>query len=80
MKQYSKYSFLGKYHEPLYNNTTGYSDEVVKDFLVDYEERFKRPIIELLYNYYRVKFNPDLEMEGYLLDQLGFRPCVHCHL
>ena len=80
LKQYSKYSFLGKYHEPLYNNTTGYSDEVVKDFLVDYEERFKRPIIELLYNYYRVKFNPDLEMEGYLLDQLGFRPCVHCHL
>ena len=79
LKQYSKYAFLGAYSEPLYNNTTGYSDEVVKDFLVDYEERFKRPIIELLYNYYRVKFNPELEMEGYLLDQLGFRPCIHCH-
>ena len=78
LKQYSKYAFLGTYSEPLYDNRTGYKDEEVKAFLVDYEERFKRPIIESLYNYYRIKFNPELEMEGQLLDQLGFRPCGHC--
>ena len=78
LKQYSKFAFLGTYNEPLYNNNTGYSDEEVKSFLVIYEEKFKRPIKDMLRNYYRVKFNPELEMEGYLLDQLGFRPCSHC--
>lgn len=78
LKQYSKFAFLGAYNEPLYHNNTGYSDEEVKKLLVEYEEQYKRPIIDMLYNYYRIKFNPELEMEGYLLDQLGFRPCVHC--
>lgn len=78
LKQYSKFSFLGAYKESLYNNNTGYSDEEVKGLLVEYEEKYKRPIIDMLYNYYRVKFNPELEMEGRLLDQLGFRPCSHC--
>ena len=78
LKQYSKFAFLGTYNEPLYNNNTGYSDDVVKELLVEYEERYKKPIIDMLYNYYRIKFNPELEMEGYLLEQLGFRPCVHC--
>ena len=78
LKQYSKFAFLGTFNEPLYNNNTGYSDDVVKELLVEYEERYKKPIIDMLYNYYRIKFNPELEMEGYLLEQLGFRPCVHC--
>ena len=78
LKQYSKYSFLGNYSEPLYSNNTGYSDEKVKELLRDYEENIKKPIINMLYDYYRVKFNPDLEMEGYLLEQLGFRACSHC--
>lgn len=78
LRYYSRYAFLGTYNEPLYNNCTGYSDEEVKQLLVEYEEQYKKPIIEMLYNYYRVKFNPELEMEGYLLDQLGFRPCIHC--
>ena len=78
LKQYSKFAFLGAYADSLYNNNTGYSDEVVKELLLEYEEQYKKPIIEMLYNYYRVKFNPELEMEGALLDQLGFRPCIHC--
>lgn len=78
LKQYSKLSFLGYSDSPLQNNQTGYSDEIVKDFLIGYEEKFKKPIIEMLYNYYRVKFNPELEMEGYLLEQLGFKRCGHC--
>lgn len=78
LKQYSKFAFLGTYHEPLYNNNTGYSDEEVKKLLIQYEEEYKKPIIDMLYNYYRIKFNPELEMEGYLLEQLGFRYCIHC--
>ena len=78
LKQYSKFAFLGAYKDDLYNNNTGYSDEVVKELLLEYEEQYKKPIIDMLYNYYRVKFNPELEMEGALLDQLGFRPCIHC--
>lgn len=78
LKQYSRFAFLGAYREPLYRNNTGYPDGEVKRLLVEYEEHYKRPIIDMLYNYYRIKFNPELEMEGYLLDQLGFRPCAHC--
>ena len=78
LKQYSKYSFLGNYSEALYSNNTGYSDEKVKELLRDYEENIKKPIINMLYDYYRVKFNPELEMEGSLLEQLGFRACAHC--
>lgn len=78
LKQYSRYSFLGNFSGTLCSNKTGYKDEEVKELLCDYEERFKKPIINMLYDYYRVKFNPELEMEGYLLEQLGFKPCRHC--
>lgn len=78
LKQYSKFAYLGNYDVPLYNNSTGYSDNEVKELLSEYEANYKSVIRELLYDYYRVKFNPDLEMEGYLLEQLGFRPCRHC--
>jgi len=39
---------------------------------------YKLPIKDLLMHYFRVKFNPDLAFEGFLLDQLGFKPCGRC--
>lgn len=78
LKQYSRYSFLGHNSGILCSNRTGYKDKEVKELLCDYEERFKKPIINMLYDYYRIKLNPELEMEGRLLEQLGFKPCGHC--
>ncbi|TCC99974.1 hypothetical protein [Pedobacter psychroterrae] len=32
----------------------------------------------MLITYYRLKFNPDIKMEGRFLETLGFKPCGHC--
>lgn len=78
LKRFSKLTFLATKGEPIRNNDTGYSDKEVKELLTQYEQEFKKPIYELLQNYYRVKYNPELKMEDLLLEQLGFKPCQHC--
>ena len=42
-------------------------------FFEDSDKRFKRPLKKLLSSYYRVRYNPDLAFDGYLLERLGFR-------
>lgn len=44
-------------------NNTGYSDQDIKNLLVEY---------------YRLKLNPEIKMQGYLLENLGFAQCRHC--
>lgn len=39
---------------------------------------YKSSLKSLLITYFRVKFNPECEFEGLLLDQLGFQPCSAC--
>ncbi|EKU87453.1 hypothetical protein [Bacteroides oleiciplenus] len=78
LKQYGKLAYLGNSPNQIINNRTGYSDAEVKTFLRDYEEKFKQPIIAMLYDYYRMKFNPELALGVKLLEQLGFRACHSC--
>jgi hypothetical protein len=79
LKRFSKYTYLAYKRDHIYNNNTGYSDEEVKELLRYYDEEYKRPLKKYLIEYYRLKFNPDIKMEGYFLEQLGFNPCGHCH-
>jgi hypothetical protein len=65
---------------PLENNDTEFSDEDIKTFLENYDDKYKKPIIHYLREYYRIKYNPDLAMESYLLDTLGFQPCNVCQV
>jgi hypothetical protein len=39
---------------------------------------YKSSLKSLMITYFRVKFNPECEFEGYLLDQLGFCECHSC--
>lgn len=78
LKRFSKLTYLAHKWFPIQNNDTGYSDKEVKELLAQYEQEFKKPICELLQNYYRVRYNPELEMEGSLLEQLGFKACQYC--
>ncbi len=78
IRRFQKYTFLGYKHEEIYNNDTGLSDLELKDFLKLYDIQFKRPLRDLLIEYYRVKLNPSLQFEGRLLEQLGFKPCKSC--
>ena len=41
---------------------------------------FKIELKELLRQYYRVRFNPELKFEKSILDQIGFHPCKECKL
>jgi len=60
------------------SNNTNLSDQELEIFYKQYDLQFKKPIKELLKQYYMVKFNPNLSFDGKLLDQLGFKPCSHC--
>lgn len=65
--------------KPIYNNDTGMLDEVLKQFIRNYHEMFKNSVMNDLKEYYRIKFNPNLEFKGTLLEQLNFRSCSSCH-
>jgi hypothetical protein len=79
LKVFSQWSYLGNSKDPLKKNETGYSDAEVKEFLRDYHKQFKRPLMTLLIEYYRLTLNPDIKLEGTLLDALGFKKCNHCY-
>lgn len=79
IRRFQKYTFLAYSNKDIQNNNTRFSDETIKKFLKQYDVHFKRPIKDLLIEYYRVLHNPDLKFEGNLLEQLGFRPCGACH-
>ena len=75
---FRKLTYLAYNKKPIKNNNTKFSDDEVKDFLRAYDINYKKPIMELLVEYYRVKNNPNLVFEGKLLEQLGFKPCSYC--
>ena len=79
IRRFQKYTFLAYSNKDIQNNNTRFSDESIKKFLKQYDVHFKRPIKDLLIEYYKVLHNPDLKFEGNLLEQLGFRPCGACH-
>jgi hypothetical protein len=68
-----------EYSEDLYKlNVCNLSPEEHHDFCINYYRNFKKPVQELLFNYLRIKFNPELKFSGELLQSLNFRPCSFC--
>lgn len=72
-------SFIYKDNKEPYRNRTNYNNEEIWSVLKEFDEEYKTPITFLLREYYRVKYNPELEFEGALLEQLGFEPCRQCY-
>jgi hypothetical protein len=77
--RFKKYTFLAYKDEEIKDNKTNLSDLELKSFLKEYDLNFKKPMKELLLQYYMVKYNPDLNFDGLLLEQLGFKQCSTCH-
>ena len=70
---------LSQYNKlPIRGNYTIYSDEEIRKVLKEIRENFKLPLMDLLKTYYIVSINPELELNGTLLGQLGFVPCRSC--
>lgn len=78
IRRFQKLTFLAYRKGSIEINNTELSDDELKQFLLEYDTNFKKPIKELLIQYYRVKYNPDLSFEGQLLERLNFRSCSVC--
>jgi hypothetical protein len=79
IRRFQKMTFLAYKKDKILNNDSDLSDDELRTFLYNYDIKFKKPIIKLLKQYYRVKYNPDLTFDGMLLEKLNFRPCMNCH-
>jgi len=78
IRRYQKWTFLAYVYNDIYNNESELTSEELKAFLLDYDKNFKAPVKNLLIEYYRIKFNPNLTFDGNILIKLGFRPCESC--
>ncbi len=78
IRRFQKLTFLAYSKDPIKANDTELSDDELRKFLLDYDTKFKKPVKDLLIEYYRIKFNPELSFEGKLLERLNFRPCSTC--
>lgn len=55
-----------------------YDKDLISEALKTFELEYKRPLISLLKEYYRIKYNPNLVFEENILSGLGFRQCKVC--
>ncbi|MFD2787051.1 hypothetical protein [Hymenobacter rubripertinctus] len=76
--RYGKRTFLAYTKHEITDNDTALNDKDLRKFLEDYSQKFKIPIEKYLSEYYRVYFNPDLQFEGPLLEEVGFKKCSLC--
>ena len=78
LNKFSKHTFLASKQTKINNNSTGYNDEEVKIVLAEFETKYKKPLKKLLIEYYRLMYNPEISLDGHLLDKLGFVRCSEC--
>jgi hypothetical protein len=78
IRRFQKLTILAYRKENIDINETELSDDELRQFLLEYDTKFKKRIKELLIQYYRVRYNPDLSFEGQLLERLNFRACSVC--
>ena len=78
IRRFQKLTFLAYKIDKIENNDTILNDQELKEFLKKYDDQFKKPIIKLLMEYYKVKYNPNLSFEGKILERLNFRECSCC--
>lgn len=71
--------FPNTFENGKFKNNTNFSINEIKSIVGEYHDKFKKPINSLLIEWYKMKFNPDLDFENKLLDQLGFHKCKNCY-
>ena len=49
-----------------------------KKLILEHWQYLKKEIKRNLINYYTIKYSPDLDFKGNLLERLGFKQCNHC--
>jgi hypothetical protein len=79
IRRFQKLTFIAYQKGEIEINDTELSDDELREFLIEYDTKFKKPIKNLLIQYYRVKYNSELSFDGLLLDRLNFKPCSNCY-
>jgi hypothetical protein len=75
---FGKQSYAFDKVETLKLNRLPYDKETISDVLKTFELEYKRPLINMLKEYYRIKYNSNLVFEENILIGLGFRQCKVC--
>lgn len=78
IRRFQKLTFIAYQKGAIEINDTELSDDELRAFLIEYDTKFKKPVKNLLIQYYRVKYNSELSFDGLLLDRLNFKPCSNC--
>ena len=78
ISKYGARAFLYNSKYEIKDNDTGMHVDELRAFLYSYDTKFKTPLKDLLKKYYMVKYNPNLEFKGSLLEQIGFKKCSKC--
>jgi hypothetical protein len=68
-------NYIGK---PIERNNTEYTDDEIRELLVEFYRTIKKPIINYLIDYWIIKLNPNLNFNKNILEQLDFMPCKSC--
>ena len=78
LSKFSRKTYYAYNTRNIDENDTKYSNSEIKSFLLEYDKTYKKPLRRMLVSYYRLKLNPEIEMEGKQLEAIGFAPCGHC--
>lgn len=62
----------------LYVYGKNYSNEEIRSVLTEFYIKIKKPIIDLLIDYWIIKLNPNLDFNQNILEQMDFEPCKVC--
>ena len=78
LKSYSKYYYQAKEGYVIPEITTDHTNKEILKVLLEYKNKYKQPLADLLKTYFRAKYNPNLNYDVNILEQLGFKPCPFC--
>ena len=62
----------------LYIYGKNYSNDEIRSVLIEFYTKVKKPIIDLLIDYWIIKLNPNLDFNQNILEQMEFEPCKLC--
>ena len=79
LDMFAKRSFLGFKDTPIDNPPGGWSEDELKELLLYYHSLYKAPLLHYFREYFQIKFSKEIEFNGTLLDELGFRQCNSCY-
>ena len=88
LDRFEKWTFLSQKDEKIKNNKfTVYNplkneievkDEHIKKELMHFNINFKKPIINKIKEYYKIKWNPKCTFKNTVLESIGFKKCSKC--